>query len=720
MSPNTKSKVKYSRQVQLFLRVLALFGALGLLFCVIAIKGTSGSLGWIIRVAPSVALLHTMYAVYHLCRSVTGRTAASSSGYMLFAAMIDAGLLPFLAFSAYMSYNEHTSAMYGWDTLFGVPLTTWYIVYSTFLLCVIEGALLLISLILGMYLAILFRKIAKLPPDMNPLEPNLTARPHKRNKSEFTVSDKHMSQTSLVSNNRMSSTADPLITPGRRVPFMHTRTDSADRVPMYQNNSARSSRMDASRPDSLYQQSNHSFRGSYSPINKSLPTPPSRPQSAMAPSINSRQPGNGLDHRPARSSLLAPDDNAWQTAPQNARVVSPLETYHQQATISPRHFQTPIFNDENIATVSPVSSRASTPDPDRDAEYMEIKNWYESPRMKNKKSQDYAPIHQQQPQQQQYPPTRAQQARHERRESLYDFDCDLRSPSPITNPKFNKTEGPRNPLGMNPPSPEFSEHETEKQMTQQQNTTDQGTDEPKRYALYDAPVNLPPPSQRPKGSSRPSSFIGSGSKGRYYGDLRSPVGSVNMAAPTDTASNYSDENLRTQTMDSGISGIGSLSIRGSDDENFVVLARDNEDDENEARRDGQHPRVETSSLVNGASYGDAYDALESDRKGRVVSNTGHDLSSGYAGLGAEFGRGMGRRRDVSGKIAEEGRGIGTMGYVAPAPLAPSGLRQGGGALAAKANGASAGAGAGAGAGGAGGGGRGAGIAAAGWARFKGL
>jgi hypothetical protein len=469
MSQNTASKIKYSRRVQLALRILALLGTLGILFCVIAIKGTSGSLGWIIRIAPGVGLLHTLYAVYHLCRSATGRTAASSASYMLFAAMIDAGLLPFLAFSAFMAHNEYTSGTYGWDTLFGIPLTTWYIVYSTFLLCVIEGGLLLISLILGIYLAIIFRQIAKLPPDMNPLEPNLTARPHKRNKSELTASDKHMSQTSLVSNNRMSRTADPLIPAGRRVPFMHTRTDSADSIPMYQNNSPRSSRLDVSRPNSFNQQPNHSFRGSYSPVNKSLPSPPSRPQSALAPSINSRQAGTGLDHRPARSSQLIHQENSWQTPSQDGRV-SPLEPYHQRSS-APQHVQVQLFNDENIPPVSPFSSGPSTPDPDRDTEYLDINNWYESPHAKNKKGRDYAPIQQQQ----QQSPTRAQQARHERRESLYDFDRDLRSPSPVPTKQYLD---PRNPLGMNPPSPAFPEHQQQK--PHQPNTLTESSNSPQR------------------------------------------------------------------------------------------------------------------------------------------------------------------------------------------------------------------------------------------------
>jgi hypothetical protein len=42
--------------------------------------------------------------------------------------------------------------------------------------------------------------------------------------------------------------------------------------------------------------------------------------------------------------------------------------------------------------------------------------------------------------------------------------------------------------------------------------------------------------------------------------------------------------------------------------------------------------------------------------GRNVStSTGFDLRGGYAGLTADFGKGMARRREVSGKVAEEGR-----------------------------------------------------------------
>ena len=656
------------RKILLVLRALALLGSLCLLFCVIAIKGVSGSLGWIIRVAPGVALLHTLYAVYHLCRDPTARTPASSASYMLFAVTLDAGLLPFLGFSAVMARNEYTSSMYGWGTLFGDAKTTWYIKYSFFLLCVIEAGLLLVGMFIGIYLAVLFRKIDKLPPDMNPLEPNLTARPHKRNKSELTLVDKHMSQTSLVSENRLSNTADPVIIPGRRVPFMHTRTDSAESLPFYKNNSARNSQSTLRGSDGFYRQSNSSFTGPYPHINKSVPSPPSRPQSAVSPSIATRQAGTGLGHRPARSSQLVAN-NVWHNSGDGGRV-SPMEPKQKKMTFS--NSDAPAINKENLAPVSPISSRASTPDLDHGAKYMEIKNWYESPRA-NTNSQDYLPV-------QQRSPMPGQQLEQNRKDSLYDFDRDLPSPTPSPEPVATVAlDGPQNPLRMNPPGRVFS-YETEEKKDIDQVDSQEG----KGYALHDAPVNLPVLSERPKSktASRPSSFLGSGTKGKYYGDLRSPVGSV-TTAKSDTASIYSMS--RNGTMDSHIeiySGDDSEDDREESSFHRQVVQR-------EVRRVSDpkdNKKFEKESLIVRTSSSE-------DQKGRVVSSTAHDLSTGYAGLSAEFGKGMGRRREVSGKVAEEGR----MGVaveeeeVKAKPIVAAG-----------------------------GGSKGRGFAAAGWARFRGL
>ena len=56
MSPRTKAKVKWTRHTQLFLRICELLAAIGMLFCVICIKGTDSSTGWIIRVPVSVEI----------------------------------------------------------------------------------------------------------------------------------------------------------------------------------------------------------------------------------------------------------------------------------------------------------------------------------------------------------------------------------------------------------------------------------------------------------------------------------------------------------------------------------------------------------------------------------------------------------------------------------------------------------------------------------------
>lgn len=67
MSPRTKIKVKYTRLVQLFLRICALLGALGMLFCVICIKDTTVPVAWIIRVAVSEHCAYISYLPHADC-----------------------------------------------------------------------------------------------------------------------------------------------------------------------------------------------------------------------------------------------------------------------------------------------------------------------------------------------------------------------------------------------------------------------------------------------------------------------------------------------------------------------------------------------------------------------------------------------------------------------------------------------------------------------------
>ncbi|MCH1927978.1 hypothetical protein L6232_24585, partial [Shewanella sp. C31] len=84
--------------------------------------------------------------------------------------------VPFYAFTAFLAHAEYTGDAVHWDTLFEDQGATYRITYATFLVSIINGGFHLVSMVLSIYLAVIFRKISKLPLDMNPLEDNLTSR----------------------------------------------------------------------------------------------------------------------------------------------------------------------------------------------------------------------------------------------------------------------------------------------------------------------------------------------------------------------------------------------------------------------------------------------------------------------------------------------------------------------------------------------------------------
>lgn len=169
---------------------------------------------------------------------------------MLFAAMIDAGLIPFLVFTALISHTqsiEPNNAPGHWSTLFASDQATTSIVFATFITSVITGTLHLVTLALSIYLGVIFRKISRLPPDMNPLEDNLTSR-HKRNKSSLL--DNRMSQVSTPTDRLQVSNAEDPLMAAPTVPFMQTRNDSCSSFTnvSHPHASARASRTNLSTP----------------------------------------------------------------------------------------------------------------------------------------------------------------------------------------------------------------------------------------------------------------------------------------------------------------------------------------------------------------------------------------------------------------------------------------------------------------------------------------
>lgn len=196
---------------------------------------------------------------------------------------MDSGFIPFYVFTALLSkrnLNEEAGTEGRWRTFFPTDEETNKILLTTWLTATTIAGLHLASIVLDLYLVFVFRKIARLPPDMNPLEENLTSRrktKHKHKNSSMsaivplTQEDKRFSAqtTTTFNTDHRNSQAVPLISekeipsPDRRqLAFMHTRTNSDMTYSPHTPDSARQSR----EKFSMYAQAN-SARQSRSDIN---------------------------------------------------------------------------------------------------------------------------------------------------------------------------------------------------------------------------------------------------------------------------------------------------------------------------------------------------------------------------------------------------------------------------------------------------------------------
>lgn len=124
----------------------------------------------------------SIYAIYHLLRSATYRSASTSSSYHFFALVIDACLLPFYIWIFLLARLELTDNLTDderWTSIFAATSATEKLILATWLLAIILASIHGLALLISTYLSITFRSIARLPPDMNPLEAHLTSRPRK-------------------------------------------------------------------------------------------------------------------------------------------------------------------------------------------------------------------------------------------------------------------------------------------------------------------------------------------------------------------------------------------------------------------------------------------------------------------------------------------------------------------------------------------------------------
>lgn len=202
-----------------------------------------------------------MYAVYHLLRPAKGRTPYSSSSYHFFALFMDTGLIPFYIFIALYSnqnYNLQPGVDNRWTSFFSSNFTTTTLIFATFIASIVMAALHLVSIGFDLYLIVMFRKIAQLPPDMNPLEDNLTGSTRRSRSQRHKHKDSNLSTASTltgdmteknkayysgstldVTDSRLSTAKEP---EARTIPFGHSRMDSDNSYSAHNPNSARLAR----------------------------------------------------------------------------------------------------------------------------------------------------------------------------------------------------------------------------------------------------------------------------------------------------------------------------------------------------------------------------------------------------------------------------------------------------------------------------------------------
>ena len=481
-----------------------------------------------------------------------------------------------------MAYGEYDEDMYHWGTLFGTSQTIMTISMMAFIVALANCGFFAASLGISIFTAVVFRQISKLPPDMNPLEEdsdkdsNLTARPHKRTKSE--VIEKHLSAATVDS-------TDPLMGSPRTIPFSHTRGDSQATL-------TSSSGLDT-------------YGGRY--------------RTSHGEEAETAEAGHGNDSVTDYYMHRSP-------SPVSERSKSPSSLYSRTTTgtSTTTAFKDWMSSSARGRSSSPAKKRGEySLTTTQECDPVDENNGFQAEAENNKTSN-----------------------------TMYgsggdDVEGDLGNQLLGVYEEQNRAKNANarylmNPLGMNPPTPQ-PPRQQQKHMSS----------ETPRSALSDV-HNF----SHLNRMSMPPLVKDLTLKGKGYEQLRNGLDIHIPLDPSIDGANTSDGiQVGKRRSPSAKRRAAKRSIFGSVDEK----SDDEELDE-----------ADTAILA----------PSDRDRRGRVVSNSGVDLHGSGNGLSPSAygnyiaGMGVGRRRDVSGKIAEEGRSIGdNNGYYYEKDSTGFGLRQ---------------------------------------------
>ncbi|KAK6509668.1 hypothetical protein TWF481_004399 [Arthrobotrys musiformis] len=226
MAKRTIVALKACRWLMLVARLLQLVAAIGLVVLLITLRGMDTINGWIMRIPPGVAILHIVYSIYHNARDPKERPPLSSAGYALFAVGCDCCIIPFYVFIGLWTWQQRAQMIANpnnpdnWVSVLNKDSSDFseLMVFISFITTCAGGGLMVITVLLGLYIAVTFRRISHLPPDMNPLDDttytSLTTRP----------SSKRFSKSSNSSSDSFEKPASRDVSPKRAVPFLEIRT----------------------------------------------------------------------------------------------------------------------------------------------------------------------------------------------------------------------------------------------------------------------------------------------------------------------------------------------------------------------------------------------------------------------------------------------------------------------------------------------------------------
>ena len=172
--------------------------------------------------------MHCVYGIYHLARPAGGRTPQSTSAYQLFSALCDLCVVFVYAYGVIVVDDKSSE----WATLLDNASLTEPLIVALYYTLITDSAVHAVTLLISIWLCVMFRKITLMPPDMNPLERHLTSRArHKKVKSSTSTAYTNYSGTTAYSaanaGNRGSVHDFDHVPRGATVPFHHTRARSS-------------------------------------------------------------------------------------------------------------------------------------------------------------------------------------------------------------------------------------------------------------------------------------------------------------------------------------------------------------------------------------------------------------------------------------------------------------------------------------------------------------